>query len=118
MTALTPMRLKDMADALELHESTISRAIRGKYIHTPLGIFPFRSLFTKGLTNGFGKTDSVSQIKQHIQELVSKEYKDSPLSDQQLTEGLLQKGIQISRRTVTKYRKELNIPNSNKRLYL
>ncbi|MFJ8063238.1 RNA polymerase factor sigma-54 [Psychrobacillus sp. NPDC096426] len=116
MRALTPMRLKDVADALELHESTVSRAVRGKYIHTPIGIFSFRSLFTKGLTNSFGKTDSVSQIKQRIQEMVAKEIKDSPLSDQQLTEELLRKGVQISRRTVTKYRKELNIPNSNKRV--
>lgn len=117
MAALTSMRLKDMAIALEVHESTVSRAIRNKYIRTPQGIFALRSLFTKGITNSSGKMDSVQYIKKRLQEMIFYEEKKSPLSDQQLTNDLVNEGIQISRRTVAKYREELNIPSSNKRLY-
>lgn len=117
MVALTPMKLKDLASALDVHESTISRAIRNKYIRTPQGIFALRSLFTKGITNSSGKMDSVAYIKKRLQEMIASEERKSPLSDQHLTNELVNEGIQISRRTVAKYREELSIPSSNKRLY-
>lgn len=117
MVALTPMKLKDLALALDVHESTISRAIRNKYIRTPQGIFALRSLFTKGITNSSGKMDSVAYIKKRLQEMIASEERKSPLSDQHLTNELVNEGIQISRRTVAKYREELSIPSSNKRLY-
>jgi len=116
--ALQPVRLKDVANLLELHESTISRAIRNKFIKTPHGIYSFRSLFIKGISNDSGKVDSVAFIKQRINELIAKEDKNSPLTDQQLTIELLNEGIQLSRRTIAKYREELHIPNSAKRVYL
>lgn len=116
--ALKPVRLKDVAAALKLHESTISRAIRNKYIITPHGTYAFRSLFVKGIANHSGKMDSVMYIKQRITELVGKENSTSPLTDQQLTEFLQNEGIQISRRTIAKYREELNILSSSKRAQL
>ena len=116
--ALKPVRLKDIAEALDLHESTISRAIRSKYIRTPHGTFALRSLFIKGLTRHSGKMDSVAYVKKRISSLIKEEDAQSPLSDQQLTILLQSEEIQISRRTVAKYREELNIPSSTKRAYL
>ena len=118
MDALKPIRIKDIATALNLHESTVSRAIRNKYIKTPYGVFALRSLFVKGLTNQSGKMDSVAYVKSRIQELISQENTASPLTDQQLTMILQGEGIQISRRTVAKYREELNIRSSSKRAYI
>lgn len=115
---LKPVRLKDVANALALHESTISRAIRNKYIQTPHGTYAIRSLFVKGLANHSGKMDSVMYIKKRITELVNNEDEKSPLTDQQLTEVLESEGIQISRRTVAKYREELSILSSSKRTQL
>lgn len=117
MSGLVPLKLKELATILEVHESTISRTIRNKYIRTPQGIFSLRSLFTKGLINSSGKIEPVHNIKMRIQELIANEDKESPFSDQQLTERLFYEGIKISRRTVAKYREELNILSSNKRFY-
>ena len=117
IAALAPLTLKEVASVLEVHESTISRAIRNKYIRTPHGIFAFRNLFTRGISNTSGKMDSVQYIKKRIQELVASEDKSKPYSDQQITNELVSEGIQISRRTVAKYREELNILSSSKRLY-
>lgn len=116
--AVQPIQLKDVANLLDLHESTISRAIKNKYIKTPNGIFAYKSLFPKGISNASGKKDAVSHIKQKISSLIENEIKDSPYTDQQLTEKLTNEGFQISRRTVAKYRESLNILNSDKRVYL
>lgn len=118
MSALQPINLKEIAALLKLHESTISRAIKNKYIKTPHGIYPFKSLFPKGITNTSGKKDSVLHIKDKIKAFIQNEEKSSPLTDQQLTEKLLCEGIRISRRTVAKYREQLNFLNSDKRVYL
>lgn len=117
LEAIKPMRLKDLADLLAVHESTISRAIRGKYIQTPKGIYALQSLFTKGLLNSSGKMDSIMYIKKRLQKLIETEDKRNPLADQQLTNILCEEGIQISRRTVAKYREELNILSSYNRAY-
>jgi len=118
MSALKPVRLKDVANVLELHESTISRTIRNKYIKTPHGTYAFRSLFTRGIANHSGKMDSVLYIKQRINELIASENHDNPLTDQDLTSTFQNEGIQISRRTVAKYREELNVLSSSKRMHL
>ena len=117
MKALQPMRLKDIAVKLDVHESTISRAVRGKYIQTHHGIYALSSLFTKGLVNISGKMDSVMYIKSKIKLLIENENKKSPLTDQQITQVLCEEGVQISRRTVAKYREELNIASSFNRLH-
>ena len=114
---IKPMRLKDASTILGVHESTISRTIRGKYIRTPQGIYSLQSLFTKGLVNNSGKIDSVSYVKRRIKELIDSENPDNRLSDQQISCILGAEDIQISRRTVAKYREELNIFSSSKRVY-
>jgi len=117
MEALKPMRLKDVADILSLHVSTISRAVRGKYIKTPHGVYALQSLFTKGVMNISGKMDSIMYIKKRLKQLIEGEDKQKPLTDQQITNTLSAEGIQISRRTVAKYREEMNIMSSFNRLY-
>mgnify|MGYP001036642350 FL=1 len=107
---LKPMTLEEIADALEIHKSTVSRAIRDKYLRAPSGCFLFRSLFTTGISSGDGNSDvSRNAVKAKLKELVAAEDKKKPWSDEQLA-GLLQDaGMPISRRTVAKYRMELGI---------
>lgn len=115
---IKPMRLKDAAIILSVHESTISRTIRSKYIRTPHGIYALQSLFHKGFVNNSGKMDSISYVKRRIKELIDSENPDNRLSDQQITDILGEEDIQISRRTVSKYREGLNIFSSSKRDYI
>ncbi|MBG9456543.1 RNA polymerase subunit sigma-54 [Lysinibacillus sphaericus] len=117
MEALKPMRLKDVADNLSLHVSTISRAVRGKYIKTSHGVYALQSLFTKGVMNISGKMDSIMYIKKRLKQLIEGEDKQKPLTDQQIKNTLNVEGIQISRRTVAKYREEMNIMSSFNRVY-
>ena len=107
---LKPMTLEEIADALEIHKSTVSRAIRDKYLRAPSGCFLFRSLFTTGIPSGDGNGDvSRNAVKAKLKEFVAAEDKKKPWSDEQLA-GLLQDaGMPISRRTVAKYRMELGI---------
>lgn len=112
LKSLNPMYLKDIAAILGVHVSTISRAVRGKYLLTPHGIYSLQSLFTKGIVSSSGKMDSVMYIKRRIKELVDAEDKSKPLSDTQIATKLKEEGINVSRRTVTKYREELNIDSS------
>lgn len=113
---LVPMQLKEIAKAIDVHESTISRSVNGKYLETDFGIFELRSFFTVGLQQGESDEElSTSSIKKRIQELVNQEDKAKPLSDQKLVDLLLKEDIKISRRTVAKYRDELNIQSSSKR---
>ena len=107
---LKPMTLEEVADALEVHKSTVSRAIRDKYLRAPSGCLLFRSLFTTGIPAGNGNGDvSRNAVKAKLKELVAAEDKKKPWSDEQLA-GLLQDaGMPVSRRTVAKYRMELGI---------
>lgn len=113
--SLTPMTLKDVAVALKRNESTISRAINNKYIDTPSGLFPVKFFFSQAIhENGNGSVASRS-IKEEIKEIVEKEDKSSPLSDQDIQNILKQKEISIARRTISKYRKILHILPSHLR---
>lgn len=113
---LVPMQLKEIAKAIDVHESTISRSVNGKYLETDFGIFELRSFFTIGLQqDGSNEELSTNSIKKRIQELVNQEDKAKPLSDQKIVDLLLKEEIKISRRTVAKYRDELNIQSSSKR---
>lgn len=116
ITALKPMRLKDVAELLDVHESTISRAVNSKYIQTPLGVFKLQTLFAKGFVNTEGNTESTSHIKAKLIEIIKSENNQKPYSDQKLVTLLKQENIHISRRTVAKYREELLISNSAKRI--
>ncbi|WP_234122573.1 RNA polymerase factor sigma-54 [Clostridium hydrogenum] len=114
---LRPMTLKDIADKINMHESTVSRAIREKYVYTDNGIVKIKDLFTTAIQNvkiSEGDLSSIA-VKESIKELIDNENKVSPLSDQKISEILNSKGMNISRRTVAKYREEMNIKASSKR---
>ncbi|UII55553.1 RNA polymerase factor sigma-54 [Cytobacillus spongiae] len=113
---LKPMTMKEIADELEIHESTVSRAVREKYAQTPYGTFELRSFFSSTIQTTSDENTSSQQVKNVIQRLVDKENKQKPLSDQQLVSILKdEEGIVVSRRTIAKYRDQLGIPSSSKR---
>ena len=116
---LKPMTLKEIAEKLEMHESTISRAIRDKYILTSMGTIKIKDLFVNSISNkekSHGEEDvTVINIKKALEEVIKEEDKRKPLSDQAISEILKEKGMAISRRTVAKYREELGIKSSSKR---
>ncbi|HON43757.1 MAG TPA: RNA polymerase factor sigma-54 [Planctomycetota bacterium] len=115
VNALRPLRMQEVADPLDIHVSTVSRAIADKYIQTPRGIFPIKFFFTGKVENENGEIESRNSVQQRIQEMIDKEDKKKPLSDENIVELLKEQGLDIARRTVTKYRKELNIPSSRQR---
>ena len=113
---LKPMLLKDIAYEIEMHESTISRVTTNKYIATPRGVYELKFFFSKALTSSYGGEDHSSQsVRFRIKDLVDKEDKKKPLSDDKIVQILDSEGINIARRTVSKYRDMLNIPSSSKR---
>jgi RNA polymerase sigma-54 factor len=112
---LKPMTMREIADAVDVHETTVSRAISGKYISTPQGVFEMKYFFTPGYQTASGGTMSNTSVKEAIMDLVKSESGDSPLSDKEIVEILRERGIPIARRTVAKYRTELNILPSNMR---
>ncbi len=114
-SALKPLTMVQIADAVGVHETTVSRAISGKYIATPHGVFDMKYFFTPGYQTAGGESMSNTSVKGAIAELVKVEDTKSPLSDKEIVEILSQRGIPIARRTVAKYRNELNILPSNMR---
>ena len=114
---LKPMTLKEIADALSIHESTVSRAVNGKYLETTFGVFELRSFFSTSILSSEedGEDVSTTMVKKQLQKLIDQEVKSKPLSDQKLVERLKDSGMEISRRTVAKYREALGIPSSSKR---
>lgn len=112
---IRPMGLKQISDLTGYHESTVSRAIRGKYMQTPKGVFEMKSFFTRGMQSSTGEEVTVERVKRRIKEIISGEDKSSPYSDQAVCSLLSEEGTVISRRTVAKYREEMNIPSSSKR---
>lgn len=116
---LRPMTMAQVAQAVGVHETTVSRAVAGKYMETPRGVFELRYFFTSGLPTAGGESAVSNQsVKQIIQELVAQEDKRKPLSDEEIVRQLGARGIIIARRTVAKYRSELNIlPSHLRRAY-
>jgi RNA polymerase sigma-54 factor len=114
-SALKPMTMVQIADAVGVHETTVSRAISGKYISTPQGVFEMKYFFTPGYQTADGESMSNTSVKGALAELVKNEDTKNPLSDKEIVELLEKRGIPIARRTVAKYRNELNILPSNMR---
>lgn len=106
---LAPLRLKDIADGLGIHESTVSRAIQGKYISTPQGTLPYKSFFSSRLERTEGGAESQKSTMENIRRMIREEDPQKPLSDEALTKVLQEQGIKIARRTVAKYRELLKI---------
>jgi RNA polymerase sigma-54 factor len=109
-TKLKPMILKDVAEMTGLDISTVSRVANSKYIQTHFGIFPLKFFFSEGLQTDSGEEVSTREIKRILQDCIENEQKRKPLTDERLAEILQEKGYQIARRTVAKYREQLNIP--------
>lgn len=113
---LKPLRLADVAQELNIHESTVSRSVRGKYLQCLWGVYPMNYFFSKGVAAQDGEKEvSVSGIKQTLADVVAQENKKKPYSDRLICEELEKRGISISRRTVAKYRQELQIPDASGR---
>ncbi len=116
ITRLKPMVLKDVAEDISMHESTISRVTTSKYMHTPQGVFPMKYFFSTGFTSaGTGTEVSSLTVKDAIQKMIREEDAAAPLKDQQIVDILKGRGIDIARRTVAKYREELRIPPTSVR---
>lgn len=112
---IRPMVLREVAEDIGMHESTVSRVVNNKYLHTPRGLFEMRFFFHSGLAAADGESVSSLTVKQKIKRMVVGEDARRPLSDQALAEMLRREGLQIARRTVAKYREELRIPPSTQR---
>lgn len=111
---LKPLVLKEIADQIGMHESTVSRVTTNKYVHTPQGVFELKFFFTNGIKTDSGEISS-SSLKERIKNLIAAEPENLPLSDQQIAEILKDSKINIARRTVAKYRESLGIPSSAQR---
>lgn len=112
---IKPMTLKQIAEEVGIHESTVSRSINGKYMQSPRGVFEIREFFTSGVSAGSGEGMSSKAVKSIIRDMVEKENPKKPCSDQYMADRMQEDGINISRRTVAKYREEMGIPSSQKR---
>ncbi len=112
---LRPLVLKDVANDIGMHESTVSRATAGKYVHTPQGTFELKYFFTSSLRSGHGEEVSAESVKEKIRAIIAKEDPKKPLSDQYIAELLAKEQIDIARRTVAKYRELMGILPSSKR---
>ncbi|KEO82456.1 RNA polymerase factor sigma-54 [Tumebacillus flagellatus] len=112
---MKPLTLRQVADQVGLHESTVSRATTGKYAQTPRGVFELKYFFNSGVQTSTGDGAAAESIKAEIRRLISGEDPKKPLSDQKLTDLLQAQGIEIARRTVAKYREEEGLPSSSQR---
>jgi RNA polymerase sigma-54 factor len=112
---IKPMMLKDVAEETGMHLSTISRVVNRKYAHTPQGVIELRRFFTEGMVNEEGEEVSTRIIKLRIKKLIEEEDSKNPITDDQIVKILMKEGIKLSRRTVAKYRDQMQIPGSRER---
>lgn len=112
---LKPLNLRDVADDIEMHESTVSRVTTNKYVHTPQGIFELKYFFNSSISRFDGEALASESVKDKIRKIIENEDSGRPMSDQRIAEMLKAANIDIARRTVTKYREAMNILSSTKR---
>lgn len=112
---IKPMMLKDVAEETGMHLSTVSRVVNRKYAHTPQGVIELRRFFTEGMTNEDGEEISTRIIKLKIKKIIEEEDSHNPITDDQIVKVLAKEGIRLSRRTVAKYRDQMQIPGSRER---
>ncbi len=112
---LRPLVLRDVADDIQMHESTVSRIVNNKYMHTPQGVVEMKYFFHSGIHSAFGESVSSVTIKQRIKKIVEHEDPQKPLSDSRIVGMLREAGLILARRTIAKYREELKIPPSSQR---
>jgi RNA polymerase sigma-54 factor len=112
---LRPLVLRDVANDIGMHESTVSRVVNNKYMHTPQGVYELKYFFHSGISSSFGESVSSVTIKQRIRKIIEAEDQKRPLSDSKIMNILQKEGLALARRTIAKYREELKIPTSNQR---
>jgi RNA polymerase sigma-54 factor len=118
VSRLKPLTMVQVAEVVGVHETTVSRAVSGKYMQTPRGVFEMKYFFTSGIKTASGVRLSNTSVKDMIAEMIEKEDPGKPLSDEEIVKLLSEKGIVIARRTVAKYRSELNIlPSHLRKVY-
>lgn len=115
MASLKPLLIKDVAEEMGVHSSTVSRIVSNKYAYTPQGVVELRKFFSSGVVNTCGRAMSVVQVKEKIKGIVANENNESPFSDQRISALLNNRGIEITRRTVSKYRHQMGILDSRER---
>jgi RNA polymerase sigma-54 factor len=115
---LRPLVLRDVANDIGMHESTVSRVVTNKYMHTPQGVFEMKYFFHSGIASSYGEAVSSVTIKQRIRKIIEGEDQRKPLSDSKIVSILQREGLELARRTIAKYREELKIPTSNQRKVL
>ena len=115
---LRPLVLRDVANDIGMHESTVSRVVTNKYMHTPQGVFEMKFFFHSGISSSYGESVSSVTIKQRIRKIIEAEDARRPLSDSKIVSILQKEGLVLARRTIAKYREELKIPTSNQRKML
>jgi RNA polymerase sigma-54 factor len=115
---LRPLVLRDVANDIGMHESTVSRVVTNKYMHTPQGVFEMKYFFHSGISSSYGESVSSVTIKQRIKKIIESEDQRKPLSDSKIVSILQREGLVLARRTIAKYREELKIPTSNQRKVL
>jgi len=113
--AMKPMVLRDVAEEIGMHESTISRVTTNKYMHTPRGVFEFKYFFSSHLSSADGEDQSSTSVRAKIRKLIGAENPGKPLSDSKIANILAEEGITVARRTIAKYREAMNIPSSSER---
>jgi len=112
---LKPMMIKEVAEEVGVHPSTVSRAVASKYAHTPQGVFELRYFFSESVQGPEGGNTSLLILKRRVKKLIDEEDPSRPLTDEQLTRILQSQGIQVTRRTVAKYREDMRIPSTHQR---
>ena len=115
---LRPLVLRDVANDIGMHESTVSRVVTNKYMHTPQGVFELKYFFHSGISSAYGEAVSSVTIKQRIRKIIEQEDSKRPLSDSKIVTILQREGLELARRTIAKYREELKIPTSSQRKVL
>jgi RNA polymerase sigma-54 factor len=112
---LKPMMIKEVAEEIGVHPSTVSRAVANKYAHTPQGVFELRYFFSESVNGPEGGNTSLLILKRRVKKLIEEEDQSRPLTDEQITRILQSQGIQVTRRTVAKYREDMGIPSTHHR---
>jgi RNA polymerase sigma-54 factor len=112
---LKPMMIKEVAEEIGVHPSTVSRAVAGKYVHTPQGVFELRFFFSESVQGPEGAATSLLILKRRVKKLIEEEDPSKPLTDENITKILQSQGIQVTRRTVAKYREDMKIPSTHQR---
>jgi RNA polymerase sigma-54 factor len=115
LDALRPMMIKEVAEEIGVHPSTVSRAVANKYVHTPQGVFELRYFFSEAVQGPAGQSTSLLNLKRMVKKLIEEEDRTKPLTDDQITRILQSQGIMVTRRTVAKYREDMKIPSTHQR---